>query len=328
MGYSSYFLIVWDFITHAREKGIPVGPGRGSAAGSLVSYCLDITALDPIKYGLLFERFLNPERISMPDIDVDFCKDRRGEVIAYVSDKYGKDYVAQIITFGTMAAKAAIRDVGRALDIPYAEVDKIAKLVPNALNITIDNSLRTEPQLQELYDSNPRVKELIDIAKRLEGLCRHASTHAAGVVIAPKPLTDYTPLYKNPSDGTVTTQFDMGAIESIGLLKFDFLGLKTLTVIEKTLRYIKDSGTDLYLRDVPLEDTATYKLLSSGQTTGIFQLESSGMREILVKMQPNRFEDLIALVALYRPGPIGSGMIDDFIKRKKERRLSNMNCRS
>ncbi len=317
MGYSSYFLIVWDFITHAREKGIPVGPGRGSAAGSLVSYCLDITALDPIKYGLLFERFLNPERISMPDIDVDFCKDRRGEVISYVSDKYGKDYVAQIITFGTMAAKAAIRDVGRALDIPYAEVDKIAKLVPNALNITIDNSLRTEPQLQELYDSNPRVRELIDIAKRLEGLCRHASTHAAGVVIAPKPLTDYTPLYKNPSDGTVTTQFDMGAIESIGLLKFDFLGLKTLTVIEKTLRYIKDSGTDLSLSDASLEDAATYKLLSSGQTTGIFQLESSGMREILVKMQPNRFEDLIALVALYRPGPIGSGMIDDFIKRKK-----------
>ncbi len=317
MGYSSYFLIVWDFITHARGKGIPVGPGRGSAAGSLVSYCLDITALDPIKYGLLFERFLNPERVSMPDIDVDFCKDRRGEVISYVSDKYGKDYVAQIITFGTMAAKAAIRDVGRALDIPYAEVDKIAKLVPNTLNITIDNSLRTEPQLQELYDSNPRVKELIDIAKRLEGLCRHASTHAAGVVIAPKPLTNYTPLYKNPSDGTVTTQFDMGAIESIGLLKFDFLGLKTLTVIEKTLRYIKDSGTDLSLRDVPLKDTATFKLLSSGQTTGIVQLESSATREILVKMQPNRFEDLIALVALYRPGPIGSGMIDDFIKRKK-----------
>jgi len=317
MGYSSYFLIVWDFITHARGKGIPVGPGRGSAAGSLISYCLDITELDPLKYGLLFERFLNPERISMPDIDVDFCRDRRAEVISYVSEKYGKDYVSQIITFGTMAAKAAIRDVGRALDIPYAEVDKIAKLVPNTLNITIDDALRAEPQLQELYESNPRVKELIDIAKRLEGLCRHASTHAAGIVISPKPLTDFTPLYKNPSDGTVTTQFDMGTIESIGLLKFDFLGLKTLTVIDKTLRHIKDSGTELSLRNAPLDDTKTYSLLCSGQTTGIFQLESSGMREILVKMQPNRFEDLIVLVALYRPGPIGSGMIDDFIKRKR-----------
>ena len=316
MDYSSYFLIVWDFITHARKNGIPVGPGRGSAAGSLVSYCLDITELDPIKYGLLFERFLNPERISMPDIDVDFCKDRRAEVISYVSEKYGKDHVAQIITFGTMAAKAAIRDVGRALDFPYAEVDKIAKLVPNAPNITIDDALRTELQLKGLYESNPKVKELLDIAKRLEGLCRHASTHAAGVVISPRPLTDYTPLYKNPSDGSITTQFDMGSVENIGLLKFDFLGLKTLTIIEKTFLYIKN-GADIPVKDISLEDKKTYELLSSGQTTGIFQLESSGMREILVKMQPNRFEDLIALVALYRPGPIGSGMIDDFIKRKK-----------
>lgn len=316
MDYSSYFLIVWDFITHARKNGIPVGPGRGSAAGSLVSHCLDITELDPIKYGLLFERFLNPERISMPDIDVDFCKDRRAEVISYVSEKYGKDHVAQIITFGTMAAKAAIRDVGRALDFPYAEVDRIAKLVPNAPNITIDDALRTELQLKGLYESNPQVKELLDIAKRLEGLCRHASTHAAGVVISPRPLTDYTPLYKNPSDGSITTQFDMGSVENIGLLKFDFLGLKTLTIIEKTFLYIK-SGADIPVKDISLEDKKTYELLSSGQTTGIFQLESSGMREILVKMQPNRFEDLIALVALYRPGPIGSGMIDDFIKRKK-----------
>ncbi len=317
MGYSSYFLIVWDFITHARKNGVPVGPGRGSAAGSLVSYCLDITELDPIKYGLLFERFLNPERISMPDIDVDFCKNRRAEVISYVSEKYGKDHVAQIITFGTMAAKAAIRDVGRALDMPYAEVDKIAKLVPNALNITLDEALHTEPQLKGLYENNPQVKELLDIAQRLEGLCRHASTHAAGVVISPRPLTDYTPLYKNPSDGTITTQFDMGSVESIGLLKFDFLGLKTLTIIEKTLLYLKNNDVGLSLKDIPLEDPETYNLLSSGQTTGIFQLESSGMREILIKMQPNRFEDLIALVALYRPGPIGSGMIDDFIKRKK-----------
>lgn len=317
MGYSSYFLIVWDFINYARRNGIPVGPGRGSAAGSLVSYCLDITEIDPIKYNLLFERFLNPERISMPDIDVDFCKDRRPEVIAYVSEKYGKDNVAQIITFGTMAAKAAIRDVGRALDFPYAEVDRIAKLVPNTLNITIDDALKTEPQLNAHYNSNPRIKELLDIAKRLEGLCRHASTHAAGVVISPEPLTNYTPLYKNPSDESITTQFDMGSVESIGLLKFDFLGLKTLTIIEKTLEYIKDNSAELSLKNIPLEDPKTYELLSSGQTTGIFQLESSGMRDILVKMQPNRFEDLIALVALYRPGPIGSGMIDDFIKRKR-----------
>lgn len=317
MGYASYFLIVWDFIRHAREKNIPVGPGRGSAAGSLVSYCLDITALDPIKYGLLFERFLNPERISMPDIDVDFCKDRRGEVISYVSEKYGKEHVAQIITFGTMAAKAAIRDVGRALDMPYAEVDRIAKLVPNTLNINIDEALFTEPQLKLLYDSNPKVKDLLDVAKRLEGLSRHASTHAAGVVISPKPLTDYAPLYKNPSDESITTQFDMNSIESIGLLKFDFLGLKTLTIIEKTLKYIRENGAELVLSEIPLDDKKTYGLLGAGQTTGIFQLESSGMRDILFKMQPNRFEDLIALVALYRPGPIGSGMIDDFIKRKK-----------
>ncbi|MBI5187990.1 MAG: DNA polymerase III subunit alpha [Nitrospirae bacterium] len=317
MGYSSYFLIVWDFISYAKKMGIPVGPGRGSAAGSLVSYCLNITDIDPIKYNLLFERFLNPERVSMPDIDVDFCKDRRSEVISYVAEKYGKDHVAQIITFGTMAAKAAIRDVGRALDLPYAEVDRIAKLVPNTLNITIEDTLKVEPQLKALYDSNPKIKELIDIAIRLEGLCRHASTHAAGVVISPAPLTDYTPLYKNPSDGSITTQFDMGAVERIGLLKFDFLGLKTLTVIDKTLKYIRENGKDLSLKDIPLEDKKTYELLSSGHTTGIFQLESTGMRDLLRKMSPNRFEDLIALVALYRPGPIGSGMIDDFIKRKK-----------
>ena len=319
MGYASYFLIVWDFISYARKQGIPVGPGRGSAAGSLVSYCIGVTDIDPVKYNLLFERFLNPERISMPDIDVDFCKDRRGEVIAYVAEKYGKDHVAQIITFGTMAAKAAIRDVGRALDIPYGEVDKIAKLVPNTLNISIEEALKAEPQIKALYESNPKIKELLDIAIRLEGLSRHASTHAAGVVISPDPLTDYTPLYKNPSDGTIMTQFDMGAVEKIGLLKFDFLGLKTLTVINKTLRYIKEEGKEFLLKDIPLEDKATYDLLSSGNTIGIFQLESAGMRDILAKMTPDRFEDLIALVALYRPGPIGSGMIDDYIKRKKGR---------
>ena len=317
MGYASYFLIVWDFISYARSKDIPVGPGRGSAAGSLVSYCLDITEIDPIKYSLLFERFLNPERISMPDIDVDFCQDRRGEVITYVSEKYGKDHVAQIITFGTMAAKAAIRDVGRAMDMPYAEVDKIAKLVPNTPKITIEAAMKQEPQLKDLYETNDEVKELLDIAIRLEGLNRHASTHAAGVVISPVPLTEYTPLYKSPSDDSIMTQFDMGSVEGIGLLKFDFLGLKTLTVIQKTLNYIKQGGTEICLKDIPLDDEKTYELLSSGQTTGIFQLESAGMKDILVKMTPNRIEDLIALVALYRPGPIGSGMIDDFIKRKK-----------
>jgi DNA polymerase-3 subunit alpha len=317
MGYASYFLIVWDFISYARSRNIPVGPGRGSAAGSLVSYCLDITEVDPIRYNLLFERFLNPERISMPDIDVDFCQDRRGEVITYVSEKYGKDHVAQIITFGTMAAKAAIRDVGRAMDMPYAEVDKIAKLVPNTPKITIEAAMKQEPQLKELYDSNDEVKDLLDIAMRLEGLNRHASTHAAGVVISPVPLTEYTPLYKSPSDESIMTQFDMGSVEGIGLLKFDFLGLKTLTVIQNTLNYVKQGGTEVSLKDIPLDDEKTYELLSSGQTTGIFQLESAGMKDILVKMTPNRIEDLIALVALYRPGPIGSGMIDDFIKRKK-----------
>jgi DNA polymerase-3 subunit alpha len=317
MGYASYFLIVWDFISYAKKKGIPVGPGRGSAAGSLVSFCLGITDIDPVKYTLLFERFLNPERISMPDIDVDFCKDRRSEVILYVAEKYGKDHVAQIITFGTMAARAAIRDVGRALDFPYAEVDRIAKLTPNTLHITIEDTLKIEPQLKDLYDNNPKIRELIDIAMRLEGLCRHASTHAAGVVISPEPLTTYMPLYKNPVDGTITTQFDMNSIEKIGLLKFDFLGLKTLTVIEKALKYMKENGKDLSLKDIPFDDKKTYELLSSGHTTGIFQLESAGMRDLLVKMSPNRFEDLIAIVALYRPGPMGSGMLDDFIKRKK-----------
>lgn len=317
MRYASYFLVVWDFISYAKKQGIPVGPGRGSAAGSLVSYCLGITDIDPVQFNLLFERFLNPERVGMPDIDVDFCKDRRSEVISYVAEKYGKDHVAQIITFGTMAAKAAIRDVGRALDFPYGEVDKIAKLVPNTLNITIEDTLKAEPQMKHLYDTTPRIKELIDTAIRLEGLCRHASTHAAGVVISPTPLTDYTPLYKNPADGSIMTQFDMGSIEKIGLLKFDFLGLKTLTIIEKTLHYMRDNGKDILLKDISFEDKKTYDLLSSGNTIGIFQFESAGMRELLVKISPSRFEDLIAIVALHRPGPMGSGMIDDFIKRKK-----------
>lgn len=317
MDYASYFLVVWDFIRHAKEKGIPVGPGRGSSAGSLVAYCLGITDIDPVKYNLLFERFLNPERISMPDIDVDFCRDRRPEVISYVAEKYGKDHVAQIITFGTMAAKAAIRDVGRALKMPYGEVDRIAKLIPNAAHITIQETLKSEPQIKALYESSPSIRDMIDTAMRLEGLSRHASTHAAGVVISPAPLTDYTPLYRNPSDGSIMTQFDMGSIERIGLLKFDFLGLKTLTVINKTLGYIKDNGKEFSLADISFDDRQTYELLSSGNTTGVFQLESPGMRDLLVKISPDRFEDIIAIVALYRPGPMKSGMIDEFIKRKK-----------
>jgi len=315
MGFTSYFLIVWDFIRHAKSQGIPVGPGRGSAAGSLVSYCLDITEINPIKYKLLFERFLNPERVSMPDIDVDFCQDRRQEVINYVAGKYGADHVAQIITFGTMKAKAAIRDVGRAMDIPYAEVDRIAKLIPNDPKMTIEEALKMEPQLKQAYDTDESVRELLMIAMRLEGLNRHASTHAAGVVISPEPLTNYAPLYRNPADESIVTQFEMKALEKVGLLKFDFLGLKTLTVIEKTLEYIKQAGGELALENMPLDDQLTYELLSSGQTAGVFQLESEGMRDILVRMQPNRFEDLIALVALYRPGPMQ--WIDDFIKRKK-----------
>jgi DNA polymerase-3 subunit alpha len=314
MDYASYFLIVWDFISYAKQNHIPVGPGRGSAAGSLVAYALEITELDPIKYHLLFERFLNPERISMPDIDVDFCKDRRQEVINYVAQQYGKDHVAQIITFGTMAAKAAIRDVGRVLDIPYAEVDRIAKLVPGN-TVTIEDAIKLEPQLRDLCDNSPTVKELLDVAKRLEGISRHASTHAAGVVIAPEPLTAYTALYKHPAEEVITTQFDMGSVERIGLLKFDFLGLKTLTILDKTLQFIKQQGSDLVLSKIPLDDSETYRLLGSGESTGIFQLESAGMRDVLVRMQPNRFEDLMALVALYRPGPMG--WIDDFIKRKK-----------
>ncbi len=317
MGFASYFLIVRDFIEYAKKDGIPVGPGRGSAAGSLVAYSLGITELDPIKYGLLFERFLNPERVSMPDIDVDFCKYRRQDVINYVADKYGKDHVAQIITFGTMAARAAIRDVARAMDFPYAEADKLAKLVPDGPKVKIKDAIKKEPRLKEAYDGDERVRELLDVATRLEGLARHASTHAAGVVISPGPLTDYTPLYRNPSDETITTQFDMGSVEKMGLIKFDFLGLKTLTIIEKTLEYVKQEGKDFSLEEIPLDDEPTFELLGEGHTTGVFQLESPGMREILRKMRPTRFEDLIALVALYRPGPIGSGMIDDFIKRKR-----------
>ncbi|MEW6601100.1 MAG: DNA polymerase III subunit alpha, partial [Nitrospirota bacterium] len=330
MGFSSYFLIVWDFINYAKSKDIPVGPGRGSAAGSLVAYGLDITDIDPIKYSLLFERFLNPERVSMPDIDVDFCMDRRGEVIEYVTGKYGKDHVAQIITFGTMQARAAIRDVGRAMNIPYAEVDKVAKLVPFLPKITLSSALEKEPKLKEMYDTNPDVRELIDIAQRLEGISRHASTHAAGIVISPEPLTDFLPLYKASNDDAIVTQFDMDAIKNLGLLKFDFLGLKTLTIIDKAERIInavmkEKGGGDAGLfsaRSIPLDDEKTFELLCAGRTAGVFQLESSGMKDLLTRLRPEVFEDLIALVALYRPGPLGSGMVDEYIDGKNAKHSS------
>ncbi|MDO8282234.1 MAG: DNA polymerase III subunit alpha [Thermodesulfovibrionia bacterium] len=331
MGFSSYFLIVWDFIKYAKSMDIPVGPGRGSAAGSLVAYSLDITGIDPMKYDLLFERFLNPDRVSMPDIDIDFCMDRRSEVIDYVTNKYGKDHVAQIITFGTMKARGAIRDVGRVMNMPYAEVDRVAKLIPFDLKMTLDKALNAEPQLKELYETNDEIKKLIDIAKRLEGLSRHASTHAAGIVISPEPLTDYLPLYKASNEDAVVTQYDMDAIKDLGLLKFDFLGLKTLTVIDKAEKIInsnllpedKAEAGHFSIKNIPLDDKETFDLLSSAKTTGIFQLESSGMRDLLVRIRPSVFEDLIALVALYRPGPLGSGMVDEFIKGKKDQESSN-----
>jgi DNA polymerase-3 subunit alpha len=316
MRYAGYFLIVWDFIRHARAQGIPVGPGRGSAAGSLVSYALRITDVDPLQYDLLFERFLNPERVSMPDIDIDFCMRRRGEVIEYVTAKYGRSNVAQIITFGTMAAKAAIKDVGRAMDLPYGEVDRIAKLVPAQLNITLDEALKQAPQLKSLIDGDARYTDLMEVAKRLEGLARHASTHAAGVVISPEPLTNIVPLYKSSRD-EITTQYDMKGLEHIGLLKMDFLGLTTLTVLDDTEHMIEQNrGVRIDLSTLPLDDAATYKLFASGETTAIFQFESHGMRDILRRYQPTRLEDLTALNALYRPGPIQGGMIDDFINRK------------
>jgi DNA polymerase-3 subunit alpha len=316
MRFPGYFLIVWDFIRYARENHIPVGPGRGSAAGSLVSYCLKITDIDPMQYGLLFERFLNPERISMPDIDIDFCTNRRNEVINYVTQKYGRENVCQIITFGTMAAKAAIKDAGRSLDMPYAEVDRIAKLIPSELNITLDRALAQSEPLRDLIAKDERVKDLLDIAKRLEGMARHASTHAAGVVISPVPLTDIVPLYKTNKD-EVTTQFPMNDLETIGLLKMDFLALTTLTVLDEAIKLIKETtGEAVDLDKLPMDDVRTYEIFSKGLANGIFQFESSGMKDILRRFKPEKLEDLTALNALYRPGPIGGGMIDDFIKRK------------
>lgn len=314
MGYTSYFLIVWDFINYARENGIPVGPGKGTSPCSLATYCLDITEIDPLKYNLIFERFLNPDRIGMPDICVDFCKDRRQEVINYISQKYGSECVAQIITFETMAANAAIRAVGRSLNIPNADVDRIANLISENTT-SIGYAIQTEQQLKDIYENNQTIRGMLDIAKKLEDLPCHTSTHAAGVVIAPSPLTEYTAFYKNPSEDVITTQFDMRSIEEIGLLKFDFHGLLTLTVIEKAIEYIRQQGKSIDLSRIPLDDPKTYNLLISCNTTGIFQFESPGMKDILVRMQPSRFEDLMALVALYRPGPMA--WIDDFIRRKK-----------
>jgi DNA polymerase-3 subunit alpha len=321
MGFSSYFLIVADFIRYAKESRIPVGPGRGSAAGSLVAYSLGITDLDPIVHGLIFERFLNPARKSMPDIDVDFCIDGRENVYKYVVDRYGGgDYVAQIITFGKLKTRAVIRDVGRALNIPLQEVDVIAKMVPDVLNITLDQALDQEPRLRELVAQNPEYGELIRICRVLEGLPRHASTHAAGVVISDRPLVEYVPLFRGKK-GEVVTQFDMKIVEKIGLVKFDFLGLRNLTVIASTLDIIRRQGkTAPDIDNIDLDDGATYRLLSSGDTTGVFQLESSGMKDLLVRLKPGCFADVIALVALYRPGPMESGMIDDYVDRKHGRK--------
>lgn len=304
MGYVDYFLIVWDFIRFARDHDIMVGPGRGSAAGSLVSYTLGITKLDPIKYNLLFERFLNPERVSMPDIDVDFCFERRQEVIDYVVEKYGKDRVVQIVTFGTMAARGVIRDVGRVMDLPYAQCDAIAKMIPEELNITIDKALKMNPELKNLYTTDETVKKLIDMSRRLEGLPRHTSMHAAGVVISQKSVDEYVPLAR-ASDGSIVTQFTMTTLEELGLLKMDFLGLRTLTVIQKAVKLIeKNKGISLDMDHVDYNDKAVYDMLGAGKTEGVFQLESAGMTSFMKELKPESLEDVIAGISLYRPGPM------------------------
>ena len=315
MGFAGYFLITQDFVKYAKNNQIPVGPGRGSAVGSLVSYCSGITDVDPLKYNLLFERFLNPERISMPDIDIDFCIEGRDHVINYIKSKYGNDSVAQIITFGRMKAKSSIRDVGRVLGMPYGQVDDIAKMIPNELNITIEKSLSMNKDLKSRYESDDKVRELINHSQVLEGMHRHASTHAAGVVITPGPLTDYVPLYKNPTSGDITTQFEMNALEDLGLLKMDFLGLRNLTVIDKALKLINDRyDLSLSTLDMKLDDSKVMQLFAKGNTIGIFQFDSQGMREYLKQLMPTRFEDLIAMTSLYRPGPMQN--IPEFIKRK------------
>jgi len=324
MEFPGYFLIVADFINWAKNRKIPVGPGRGSGAGSLVAYCLRITEIDPMPYGLIFERFLNIERKSLPDFDIDFCQERRGEVFHYVQEKYGgSQHVAQIITFGSMKARAVIRDVGRALDMPYGEVDKIAKLIPEQLKITIKEAIEQEPRLRDAEKRDEKVASLLSVAKVLEGLSRHMSTHAAGVVISPEPMVEYLPLCKGPK-GEILTQYDMKYTEMTGLIKFDFLGLKTLTVIDRAIKLIEsDLGTPLEIEKLPLDDPKTYDLLCKGDALGVFQLESSGMRALLTNMKPEVFSDLIALVALYRPGPMESGMVGNFVETKHGKKPAN-----
>jgi len=323
MGFAGYFLIVADFIRWAKGNGVPVGPGRGSGAGSLVAYSLGITDIDPLQYGLLFERFLNPERVSMPDFDVDFCMDGRDRVIEYVADKYGRKRVSQIITYGTMAAKAVVRDVGRVLGFGYGQVDRIAKLIPFELDITLDSAIEKEPELKKLYKQDEDVRSLIDLAKSLEGLTRNAGKHAGGVVIAPSVLEDFAPLYCEEGGGSVVTQFDKDDVEAAGLVKFDFLGLRTLTIIEHAVRTINaaraQSEPPIDIALLPMDDAAAYQLLKNCQTTAVFQLESRGMKDLVRRLQPDRFEDIVALVALFRPGPLQSGMVDDFIARKHGR---------
>lgn len=319
MGFAAYFLIVEDLVNWAKSNQVPVGPGRGSAAGSLVSYVLGITTIDPLKYDLLFERFLNPERVSMPDIDIDFCFEKRDRVIDYIIERYGADRVAQIITFGTMAARAAIRDVGRALDVPYGEVDKIAKMIPAELGVTIDRALDIAPDLSAAYRNDYNTRHIIDIARALEGIPRHVSIHAAGVVIGSQTLSSLLPLQKT-TDGNIITQFTKETVEDIGLLKMDILGLRTLTVIDRAVKIIREtSGKEIDVDNLPIDDDMVYDLLAAGDTVGVFQLESGGLRRILTEIKPNRFEDIIAIIALYRPGPLGSGMIEDFINCKHGR---------
>ena len=323
MGYVDYFLIVWDFIKYAKDHGIAVGPGRGSAAGSIVSYCLGITTIDPIRYQLLFERFLNPERVSMPDIDVDFCYERRQEVIDYVTRKYGKDCVVQIVTFGTLAARGVIRDVGRVMDLPYAFVDSIAKMIPQELNITIDKALKENPELRKSYQSDETVKNLIDMAKRLEGLPRHCSMHAAGVVISQKPVDEYVPLSR-AADGTITTQFIMTTLEELGLLKMDFLGLRTLTVIQNAVALAKRKDPNLLIDQIDYNDQAVLDYIGTGKTDGIFQLESAGMKSFMKELKPHNLEDIIAGISLYRPGPMD--FIPQYIKGKNDRASITYDC--
>ncbi|MBM3706830.1 MAG: DNA polymerase III subunit alpha, partial [Actinobacteria bacterium] len=319
MGFAEYFLIVWDLVKFAKNNNIRVGPGRGSAAGSIISYLLDITDIEPLKYNLLFERFLNDERKNLPDIDIDFCDEKRDRIIKYVNEKYGVNRVAQLITFGTMAARQAIRDAGRVLEVSYSEVDRIAKLVPMELNITINNSLSIVPELQELYNTNKKVKEIIDTAKSLEGKARQHSIHAAGVVISAEELFNYTPIQRDEKSGEIKTQYKMEDIQDIGLLKMDFLGLKTLSLIDRTVFLVnKTKGIDISIDNVNLDDKKTFRMLCSGDCLGVFQLESSGMRELIINLKPSRFEDIIATLALFRPGPLQSGMVKDFIEAKNK----------